>query len=112
MDVDREARITEEQPPEEQCCHPCCPVRMTWQVTELGGSQEQQAAVAGSGHWREMCSHTAGPAAPSCRRCPLSQPPPSVCIFKAEKAEAKATFTVQLPSLLCSCAICGWGSED
>lgn len=85
---------------------------MTWQVTELGGSQEQQAAVAGSGHWREMCSHTAGPAAPSCGRCPLSQPPPSVCIFKAEKAEAKATFTVQLPSLLRSCAICGWGSED
>jgi len=67
MDVDREAGITEEQPPGEQRCHP----RTTWQGKESwSGGREQQAVVAGSGHWREMCSHAGGPT-PSTAHSPL-----------------------------------------
>lgn len=63
------------QPPGEQCCHLCCLVRMTWQVKESSsGGREQQAVVAGSRHWREMCSHAGGPA-PSTAQFLLEVPP-------------------------------------
>lgn len=89
------------QPPGEQSCHLSCPARMTWQVKKW----EQQAVVAGSGHWREMCSHTGhcslrcpAPAGSATRASPEHHciHPVFTCVFKGEKTRAKNILMLQL----------------
>lgn len=80
---------------------------MTWQVEESSSDgQEQQAVVAGCGHWREMCFHAGGPA-PSTAQFLWEVPPepelsttassPYSVKVRSEKTQAKNIFMLQLP---------------
>lgn len=81
---------------------------MTWQVKESPSSdgQEQQAVVAGSGHWREMCFHAGGPAPSTAQFLREVPPEPALSTtasssysvkVRSEKTQAKNIFMLQLP---------------